>query len=476
MIDYLLKKILSFISKHSRKREPKLNAIGIWFDCCDKSVAPIKNDSLYHKIQKWFTKTYKVNSIEPKLEIHSNIWLAKVTSDVYMEFGLRVQNFKNVDYLNVYLPFHYDEANLKDLFDRLGNTMLLNALFNDNVEIKSNDIGTVRKIKRATGDVISMCALSNYELSHYKSSSENFSGTLLKIKISTIKGLIDDTSDVYFRFRINKTGEIYRTMEENHSFLDGVLKHNGFIDVNFNTKRKLPKCISGEIKNTFKIDRLLLFIMTDGFSNFILQNETPKSTRILESHIWDHYIKWEPNLLSLRPRTERVLAYQWSKKNVDELSIFGKLQYTKKTWLLLGFLILFVLITGMLGSIGGSLILENVRNNTSTGSNESKPNETRSPKESSFKKDSVTKPEKKEVGISSQKEQEKKKDIINDETKNTPPKEASLKKDSITKLEKQGVDISSQKKQEKKKHIINDKTKKAQKGVPQKEGSLEKTL
>jgi len=153
----------------------------------------------------------------------------------------------------------------------------------------------------------------------------------------------------YFRIRINKMDKIFKSVNDNHFVIDGFFKKNWFVEVSINNVRKLSSDIVDKMPDNSSNLSMNLFLITDDSTNFTFQSKPLYSSRILESYIWNEYI-------GQTRVNEKVIAYHWKDEEFQDYNLFMKLTYIKRNWILLALMILFILITGVLGDCGGNAL------------------------------------------------------------------------------------------------------------------------
>jgi hypothetical protein len=171
---------------------------------------------------------------------------------------------------------------------------------------------------------------------------------------------------VYYRFRINKLEKIFTEINENYVWLDGFFKKTGFLEVNFNSVRKLPTDIVDKLGNV-KFDSLNLFIMTNNYTNFLFQSEEAKKSRILENHIWEEYLSKEN-----RKNISKIIAYHWKneKKDFEDYNLFVKLSYISHSWWSWIIMILAILLLGAAGGVIGNYSTDFLKSYSAMDNNE----------------------------------------------------------------------------------------------------------
>jgi len=336
MVNLLLHNLLNMFEKFRRKNnnEP-MNSIAVWWDMNDN---------------------YKEGEVEVHLDV--NIWHTNKSTDNYLEFGLKIKNYSMLEHIHIYIPYKINKEIIEDKAVILAsNHSLTNAMFNERVKITKDD-GRFHPVEFSS----TSRSFTYYEIDRDED-IEIMQNSIIKLKINSKEGV--DT--IYYRFRINKIENIFTSISENYFLLDGIFKKTGFLEVNVNSLRKLPRKIVDKLDN-IKFTSINLFIMTDNFTSLIFQSEKVNKSRILENHIWKQYLSEENS-----KKINKTIAYHWrkeeKKKNsegideiipFDDYNLFVKLSYTSKNLVLLGLMIISILIVGALGGVAGNFMTKGI--------------------------------------------------------------------------------------------------------------------
>jgi len=243
-----------------------------------KKIKQKDNFETMNSIAIWWNKQDDV-----KVHFDVNIWHTKRSKDNYLEFGIKIKNYNELENINIYVPYKITKKDIEDKVDILSSDpSLTRAMFNENLDVTPSD-GSFCDVKfhKETEESFSYCKL-------------NVEKDITIINDKTIKLDINKTSKntetIYYRFRINKIEKIFTELKENYFWIDGFFKTIGFIEVNINSVRKLPDNIVDNLKDV-KFDSMNLFMMTDNFTSFIFQSKDTHKSRILENHIWESHLQ-----------------------------------------------------------------------------------------------------------------------------------------------------------------------------------------
>ncbi|MBL0686427.1 MAG: hypothetical protein JJV95_02365 [Sulfurospirillum sp.] len=296
------------------------------------------NNGTMNSIAVWWDKQDDL-----KVHLDVNIWHTKESKNNYLEFGLKITNYKKIDKLHIYIPYDIDIDDIEDKAGLLSSEpSLTKAMFNENLDVTppSGSFSTV-KFHDETIDNFLYCKLD-------KENDINIKDQIVTLEIN--KNNKKNINTIYYRFRINKLESIFTESDENYILLDGLFKKNGFLEVNINSVRKLPSSVVDKLSD-IKFTSMNLFLMTNNFTNFIFKSEEVKKSRILENHIWEEYLSKE-NAKDIN----KIIAYHWKRENFEDYNLFVKISYITKSNLLIGLMILSILSLGAISGVFGNYI------------------------------------------------------------------------------------------------------------------------
>ena len=137
-----------------------------------------------NSIAIWWDKDVNIRSI-PKTHLDINIWLPKQEKLNAIEFGLKIENFKSLQAIYLFLPFDCQYSDFDDKTIELSkNAKLTNALFNKNMSISNSD-GIFHKVTDPEKNFFHYCNISNDDI-EFKDvkDKETKLGTKICIKIN----------------------------------------------------------------------------------------------------------------------------------------------------------------------------------------------------------------------------------------------------------------------------------------------------
>lgn len=308
------------------------------------------NETL-NSIAVWWEKK---DTVQVHLDI--NIWHTKESKGNYLEFGIKIDNYRDIDDINIYIPYLINKEEIEDKAETLASdNTLTNAMFNEKLDVSKGD-GSFHTVKFSNGNKFQYCKLDREE-------DISINNNTIKLKIK--EGGDASINTIYYRFRINKVEKIFTELKENYFWVDGFFKTIGFLEININSVRKLPDSVVDKLGGV-KFDSMNLFLMTDNFTNFIFQSKDAKKSRILENHIWDKYLNEENS-----KKINKIVAYHWKKEDTkddniipfEDYNLFVKISYICKDWKSWISMIVLVLLFGIISGVSGNFITKNVFDN-----------------------------------------------------------------------------------------------------------------
>jgi len=283
------------------------------------------------------------NNEKLKFHLDLNLWITKKEDDNYIEFGIKLLN-KDIDTLYIYLPFKIKKDNFSDKINLLSeNSILANAMFNKKLSVE-NMSSSFCKVKENEELLFCFCELAqeNIEL------KDKDIGTQIAI---TINKSNEECSSLYYRFRINKLENIFDKINTNWVFTNGVKENINFIEISINSVRKLPPSIVDNIQKV-KINSMNIFVITENFVNLLFYSKKIHKSRVLEK-LWKNYVDIQKN-----SGINKLVAYHWKQEKSDfiDYNLFIKVSYAFKNKFLLIGMLLFILLIGAFGGVGGNYL------------------------------------------------------------------------------------------------------------------------
>ena len=274
-------------------------------------------------------------------DIHVNLWESNICgrddSSVYFDFGLMIEDVRDIENIYMYCPFEVNKSDVKDLGKCiLDNQSLVGAIFNENYRICSGeprrllvqspaqishqesdsvvgDKTCLKKEEEKGGFVIySLDIVNDLDVKHIDDGG--YKGTRLKITIEKILmgkygGSIKKVYKYYFRLRVavkmSNLKLIFQRAKTISPFQSAFITTQ-VIDFRLNDLRSCTPLVRDEFAkgdhfSIRKIHYLLLRKTTDVF----IHQGGEVSSRLLEKHLWESYISGLEN---------NIVAYHFKKK------------------------------------------------------------------------------------------------------------------------------------------------------------------
>jgi hypothetical protein len=298
---------------------------------------------------------YKPNNsaIESSLNLHINLWrlpytikrkwwFNKTTQKDFIDFGLKIDNYKEIEYIKFAIPFHVTDKNLFCLFDIIMDNKLLRPLFNQDMQIEHLEGSNCAKINSELNEDEKY----RFNLTKFKNGNIQFSHvdeySIVKMTIpSAVKKLAGNR--LYFRFRINHedVSNLTYCYRPKNSIFVSAFHVTEISEMLFNRKRNIPEEIGlqpGE--KDFKLDLVNYFLLHEADDILIQSHKPLSSLRRLESDIWGKYIN-DSNY-----KFKNIFAYQWNDTaEENNFNALIKMRREKNNWKTI---LIFVLILAIL--------------------------------------------------------------------------------------------------------------------------------
>lgn len=313
-----------------------------------------KNNTL-NSIAIWWTKKEEK---EVNVHLDINIWHTKESKGNYLEFGIKIDNYRAINAIYIYIPYLVGKKDIEDKASILASdNTLTNAMFNEKLDVSKGE-GSFHTVKFSNTKKFQYCKLD-------VTNDINIKKKIIELDIK--EGGDNSINTVYYRFRINKVEKIFTELKENYFWIDGFFKTVGFLELNINSVRKLPDTVVDKLGGV-TFNSMNLFLMTDNFTNFIYQSRDAKKSRILENHIWDNYLD-ESN----SKKINKIIAYHWKKEDkkgrktipFEDYNLFVKISYIRKGLLSWLSMIVLVLGFGIISGVSGNYITKKLFDNFS---------------------------------------------------------------------------------------------------------------
>ena len=320
-------------------------------------------------------KPKEINGKKTEISVHFNYWYAygskgnREDMKPILDVGILLEDFSNVNEVDLYLPLAINERNIFDLGRKLNDNVTLNAVFNDSHHISRSSTGKAFLVSESEDEnggnflVYMLDAKQDVKIEKNPFDADE-SGCLVKILLEKLSDLYKMSEDndcrrCYFRLRFES--EQFRDClmnKRNYSFMDAlfhdVLAVTKVLEFRLNHSRSLPLSLRERVRGDGglpQIKALHFFLLTD--ETVDLLNDQKATIRRLENHVWKNYTPQNPS----KKDYSNVIAYHWKDKSAPEKGITGWDLYAKLTFLQRKkvALLIYVIALVLFGAIGSAL-------------------------------------------------------------------------------------------------------------------------
>lgn len=302
----------------------------------------------------------------PTLDFHINLWNLKLKNsltDPFIDFGIGINDFRNIKELKILFPFSFDETDLEDLFAEVREPETARLIFNDNeCEISSKDKYSVLNFSCANNKklLFKIKSDANWEEGIELKSVCNFEKKLLNFNFESIQqdAKLVEFNDVYIRFRIT-TPNLYKalfcTVSKKNWFLESGFIATQILDIKINEERNLPhnicRCLRLEKWAFAKFSKIHLLVMSNSNDEICTLGNGECECRKLEEQEWGSYLKCAYD-------TGSVLAYHWKEKCKEnrDLINFSKLIKISTSTTNIKMIAIYMLVVILLGACGSGVL------------------------------------------------------------------------------------------------------------------------
>lgn len=286
---------------------------------------------------------------QPIEEVHFNLWMVN-EDEPFIDIGLLA---KDKQEFVLYLP--WDNVFFEDLYDRLKDEEILNALFNQHLVVtkgtQNSFITASRNEKRKTQNffIAAFCNKNCFDVmeADYKITNNNIQNK--KYTRMAVKRKTPTNNDAYIRFRVSgfKKNDFNKKYSITSGPLNPYTESVEAIDFRVNELRTAKREDFDESNNfeTPQIKKLHFFLLKSYRETNSLASPNYYRCRELESDIWVKYLLPRNNqknvnkiLLGIKNfiffnrKPEEILAYHWKLEKIEPGEHFSALAcFSKKT-------------------------------------------------------------------------------------------------------------------------------------------------
>ncbi|RKP47852.1 hypothetical protein D7Z26_21800 [Cohnella endophytica] len=316
----------------------------------------------------WYSTNDNITLLEKKATIHINLWdKPHEDNDEYcFDFGVLVEDLKDIKSIFLYAPFEVNKNQIKDLGGVISKNRLVNAIFNEN--FTTTDGEPKRLVVNGSGGkppfVIYALEIENQvKLTRFKRNGTT-PGTIIEIKVENID--INDISRYYFRIRLeaSKRGISFINDEiEGVSFLNNQFTNTEIIDFRLNDVRSYSEELKEQFSKGKKFQILAIhYLILRNANDSIIHYGKEINSRILENNLWESYIDGaDYTIIAYHIKSKAKVTFNPSKNEeeyvyVEDFSDLSRFQSKKDTRALITKYILGIIGLGALGGVIGNLI------------------------------------------------------------------------------------------------------------------------
>ena len=320
-------------------------------------------------IQKSFSFLYKPkdsNKIENnnkdinnvQFDAHINVWnVANKVSGFFIDFGLLITNYKQVESICFTAPFTIVKENIEDLSIFIHDKEI-QLIFNNSsyayTQVKTMYTGYKRE--EDTVLILPIKDDKNNFLKYCECFNDDFS---IKIDLSNLNDIPNEINTIYIRFRIKNIAsqEMLSTLATKNNYLESAFTERQILDFKLNNVRTMNQYTlsaleaQGYILTKFK--SIHLFVMVPSAYEISTWGDFSEC-RQLETGEWNTYLN-----KNISENTKNILAYHWKQKYdsdknkfVDEFAQLIKIEHKSTN---IKMIVIYCIIVVLLGALGSAL-------------------------------------------------------------------------------------------------------------------------
>ncbi len=325
----------------------------------------------------WYNRRMQEESSqfgEVDFSLHINFWfledIPRLNNKMkypYIDIGIKIKNYKNVDSLIFNCPFEISKENIVDLSKKMSTKSNATIVFNDDCEITT--INSYTCVTFSDESKVLLFLMGEIIDDTYKLDIINGNSSIIfdftKFHKFVIKDeTLNSINDLYIRFRIKDVDlkdKIYFDSEPLNKSFESAFSGTRILDFKINEKRNIDERLQAKMvveeQHWAEFSKVHFLVMEPSsydltsFSNYYM------SCRELEEGMWDDYLD-----TSIDFSKGHVLAYHWKAsmekddtKKIKDFSCFAKISYSKMRYLSIASFIIMAIALGVLGDAFSSL-------------------------------------------------------------------------------------------------------------------------
>ena len=267
------------------------------------------------------------------VDVHANLWdIGKNSDSAFIDFGLMIPDYKNLEAITIALPFSVPDGCIKDLSDIICEKKIGSLVFNTVCVAHFGGRAGLYETKTLSLDnsdrhilLLPIADNSNYYGIIVK--IEDVEGlTCIKIDFSGLRKEFEDYEKLYLRFRVRDSqikDAMFCKLKKKNYFLESAFTETKIVDFMVNELRSIKTEVNEKMTNQklelVELSKVHFFVMEPAEREV---SSDKMECRRLEPG-WDKYIEesYEPD----------TLVYHWSKKAKDDKNLSNYSELVKVT-------------------------------------------------------------------------------------------------------------------------------------------------
>ncbi|MBQ2848433.1 MAG: hypothetical protein IJE74_09285 [Clostridia bacterium] len=299
-------------------------------------------------------------NVNPIFDVHINFWNISKKESPFIDFGIKITNYKNVHKITFSAPLSVSVEEIFDLSYVLDKEET-QLIFSD-LTYKFESIPKKYSLIHNDSEKIVFLPIKNdlnaktfiTEVESNNTVEQNFNMT---IDLTQYNSIPNDATSVYFRFRIknDSVAEIFlQKLQEQNYYLESAFVERQIIDIKFNDARNIDRSEVSRVEKEncayAKFRSIHLFLMVPSSYNVTVWDNFSECRQLEDG--WDKYLlKNDSNNINIK----NILVYHWKKKAYrknyfDKFTQLIKIELKDTNVKLIFYYCIIIVILGALGS------------------------------------------------------------------------------------------------------------------------------
>lgn len=314
----------------------------------------------------WCKKKTSPTSSSYIMDLHVNLWDLTDESP-YIDFGIKIQNFRDLLQICVQFPFYITNNEIEDLSVKLTQRNIAYLIFNDDCKVISDrHLFKIQPSTNTSDDDLLLYVISEngFDIKNNPAKTE----TYLHLPFEKIIGndKFNGCQNLYIRFRINSDKikeELFCKIKDKNKYFESAFIKHDILDFKINKIRNL----SEESIDRFRTDhyelacfkKIHLLVMESSEKEISLFSSPFQECRRLENG-WIEYLR--DGKQTKTKRCDDIIAYHWKKtpepdkESIKEYSNMIKISGSVSSAKVIIIYIMVVLVLGVSGSLIATFI------------------------------------------------------------------------------------------------------------------------